>query len=128
MQNNSHKVYSKQKLYTYILLIFCYEKSCFFAINFNCEPVVKHFFFFLLHRTNCKAWNFSSCFFLIVEKNSQLENFTYCSNHWIIITSTQQNLFFVYLFLNWQNFEKLSLKLPNLIYKYSTKGCWLSVT
>lgn len=46
MQNNSHKLYSKQKLYTYILLIFHYEKSCFFAINFNCEPVVKEVFFF----------------------------------------------------------------------------------
>jgi hypothetical protein len=80
-----------------------------------CEPVVKDSFF-LLHRTNCKGCNFSSCFFKLLRRTPNLKIFIYCSNHWIIITITQQNLFFVCLFLNWQNFEKLNLKLRNLIF------------
>ncbi len=49
------------------------------------------------------------------ELYSQLLKTIYCLNHWVIITNTQQKVYFAYFFPMYWNSEKLHLRLHNFI-------------
>ncbi len=51
------------------------------------------------------------------ELYSHLWNTIYCLNHGVIITNTQQKVYFAYFFPTYWNSEKLHLRLHNLIFK-----------